>query len=393
MIHYRASIFATLKHTFFLRRPLAALCLALSLAACKGPAKTAESPDNSAGVERSADFAFRFLQEANAATSDSYVVSPVSLEYLLGMLQDGAKGRTAEELSTVLGGHPVMNLSLPLEMANAIVVNRRYPLLKDYQKTVEADWRAWVKNMDFDRQKEVLAAINGWCDRKTHGLIPQILDEVSPDMMAVLMNAVYFKQSWTDPFRKEATREEPFTAENGAVSTVPLMYDRRNVDYTQTEKFQMIHLPYGDGGTTMSVLLPKKGVKTADLLKDMTASAWNALQDSLHREDVRIYLPRFETKTHLRLNEMLAAMGMPTAFTGNADFKGMFATPAFVSLIQQDAFIRNDEEGTEAAAVTSAVMKVTCCLPVKEPVVFRADHSFLYFICDKNGTILFAGRQ
>lgn len=378
---------------FFPRRPLAAaLCLVLSLAACKGPAKTAQSPGPSSPT-RSADFAFRFLREANAATEESYVVSPVSLEYLLGMLQDGAKGRTAEEMESVLGGHPVMDRGLPLEMANAIVVNRRYPLLKDYQETVEANWQAWVKNLDFDRQKEVLSCINGWCDRKTHGLIPQILDEVSPDMMAVLMNAVYFKQNWAEPFRKELTKEEPFTGENGKVTTAALMYGRRNVPYTRTETFQMVQLPYDGGKVVMNVLLPLPGTTTGDLLKDLTAEAWNVLLDSLRNEDVRLYLPRFETKTHLRLNEMLAAMGMPTAFTGNADFKGMFATPAFVSLIQQDAFIRSDEEGTEAAAVTSAVMKVTAFLPARQPVVFRADHSFLYFICDRSGTILFAGRQ
>ena len=378
---------------FFLRRPFAAaLCLILLPAACKGPAKTAESRDNSADVARSADFAFRFLREANAATPDSYMVSPVSLEYLLGMLQDGAKGRTAEEMEVLLGGHPVMILDLPLETANAIVVNLRYPLLKDYRKKVEAGWKAWVRNMNFDRQKEVLSTINGWCDRQTHGRIPQILDEVTPDMMAVLMNAVFFKQSWTDPFRKEQTQEEPFSYENGTVSSLPLMYDRRNLAYTRTESFQMVQIPYGDGSVTMNVLLPQKGVSTARLLEDLTPESWNALQDSLRSEDVRLYLPRFETKTHFRLNEMLAKMGMKTAFTGAADFKGMFATPAFVSLIQQDAFIRNDEEGTEAAAVTSAVMKVTCCLPVREPVVFRADHSFLYFICDRSGTILFAGR-
>ena len=372
------------------------LCAALLslplLFSCKGPAQVASARENNYTVAAANGFAFRFLQKVNAEAPEDYVVSPVSLEYLLGLLLDGAQGKTAEEIETMLSGRPFMDSSLALEIANAIIVNRNYPLLDSYRKTVQKNWQAYVRNMDFSRQQEVLRAINGWCDKQTHGLIPQILDEVSDDMMAVLMNAVYFKQNWCDPFSKERTREETFTSENGKQSTIPMMTDKRSYAYLETGEFQMVQIPYDRNGISMNVLLPKKGYRTDDILKEMTAEKWNALCDSLRMEQVKLYLPRFETKTHLRLNEMLSALGMPTAFSGNADFKAMFRTPAFVSLIQQDAFIRVDEEGTEAAAVTSAVMKVTCCMPA-EPKVFRADHTFLFLISDRNGTILFAGRR
>lgn len=374
---------------------------------------TAAPKQTTAPVRGESDFSFRIWKEVDKRTEGAYILSPLSLRLMLGMVLDGARGETADEIAAALGfavRHdeavpamdawarrtlhqlPALDKQTRLTMGDALFVNQRYPLLETYRRHVGTIYDATVENRDFSRTKETLSAINGWCKRQTNGLIPKVLDTLYPDMMAVVMNAVYFKGVWTDPFRKELTKEETFTRENGTRTQLPMMKTQKSFAYAENEQLQAVRLPYGNESFAMTVLLPKAGHTVAEVLESLDEQQWNSLKDAMRYEEISLSLPKFESKFHIELNDCLRAMGMEKAFTGSADFGKMFSSGACISTILQDALIKVDEEGTEAAAVTTGLMKATAFMP-RTPIPFHADHPFLYLI-SANGedTLLFAGK-
>ena len=335
---------------------------------------------------------------------------PHRLQFHLSMVLNGAQGSTADEISAVLGYDkdeiaqinnycalmlnqlPKVDSLTQLNIANALVVNEKYPLLKSYNKKVKSVYEAEISQLDFTQKEEVLARVNGWCNEKSEGLIPKIMDDVEPGMMAVLMNAVYFKSSWTTPFSKKATTEDDFTGEDGSKKMVPMMQKTEQLPYWENEDFQLVQLPYGKGNFAMTVLLPKEGKKVADIMEDLNADNWNAWRQSCTNKKVRLALPRFESKFHIDLNKILSEMGMPSIFSADADLSAMFRSPAYMSVIQQDSAIKVDEEGSEAAAITSGMVRAMAARP-EEIIDFTADHTFLYLITENTtGTVLFAGK-
>jgi serpin B len=361
-------------------------------------------------VEKGNHFAFEFLKKVNQETAGEYMVSPLSLQFLLSMVLNGAQGTSADEILDVLGYEkgetdkindycalmlnqlPKVDSLTKLNIANALVVNEKYPLLKSYNKKVKSVYEAEISQLDFTQKEEVLARVNGWCNEKSEGLIPKIMDDVEPGMMAVLMNAVYFKSSWTTPFNKKATTESDFTSEDGSKKSVPMMQKTEQLPYWENEDFQMVQLPYSKGSFSMTVLLPKEGEKVADIIDELDEENWNEWRQSCTNKKVRLALPRFESKFHIDLNKILSDMGMPSIFTANADLGAMFRSPAYMSVIQQDSAIKIDEEGSEAAAITSGMVRAMAARP-EETIDFTADHSFLYLITENTtGTVLFAGK-
>ena len=360
------------------------------------------------------DFAFHVWAKLDA--DESYVFSPLSVQMLFTMLLNGAEGETAQEMVKALDldtaaldmkGYnniyhylikrmPKLDPTVRLNIANAMVVNEKYPLKKEFVNEAKAYYKAMVENMDFTRSDNVVAKINGWCSKNTNGLIPQIIDRVTPDMAACLMNAVYFKGKWSDPFDKELTEQRTFTDEKGSRQNVEMMAQWERFYYTENRRMQCLCLPYGSGNGSfcMFVLLPKAGYKVSDLVTGLNTGQLTVMDGMKHR-DVDVWLPKFETKYHKQLNEMLKELGMKRAFTQRAEFGGFSEMPSYISLAQQDAIIKVYEEGSEAAAVTSIV--VDCAALEEEepepPVVFHADHPFLYMIMEcRSGAILFMGR-
>lgn len=363
-------------------------------------------------VQQGNDFALRYISGIDETAEKDYIVSPLSMQLLLGMVLDGAQGVTADEICNVLGYGagdkqavnefalsmlrqlPNMDKKTKVCIANAIFVDDGWPLLGSYKTDVTKYYEAEVTNLDFLQSEAALKTINGWCSKHTEGLIPKVLDEVDPNMLAYLLNALYFKGQWKEKFDKSATAEEPFYTESGSKVKVQMMKQDKEFAYTENELFQAVRLPYGNGAFSMTVLLPTKGNTVSDVAKALdTKIDWNEFRSSLGRCDVDLWLPKFETKFSVNLNQLLSDMGMPTSFSPSADFKAMSLYALRLSFVQQDAFIKVDEEGTEAAAVSTAgMMKDTAVDPGKH-VVFHADRPFLYLITETStSAILFAGR-
>ena len=222
-------------------------------------------------------------------------------------------------------------------------------------------------------------------------MIPHVLDEVSPTALAYLVNALYFKSEWKEKFPKGSTAGETFTDEAGNKGKVQMMkLAGKEFGYEETDLCQIVNLPYGNGNFAMTVFLPKSGHTISELTAEM---AKGTSPKFFGRAEVDLWLPRFETKYHIQLKDILCSMGMPTAFNpGKADFLAMCDQSSYVDFVQQDAIVKVDEEGTEAAAVTVIGMELAAAGPTRK-AVFHADHPFLYLITETStGAVLFAGK-
>ena len=359
------------------------------------------------------DFSFKFLQQIDRNEEKDWFVSPVSLQMLLNVILNGAQNATADEIAHTLGFEasdmqalndfnrllldrfPKLDPATKLVIGNAVFVNQIYPIEKKYKSQVEKYYDAEVKNLDFKNEKATLRTINGWCSRQTNGLIPAVLDDVSPDMFAYLLNALYFKGSWMYPFKKRYTEDRTFTLESGQEKEIPMMVKERKFSYTENDACQVVRLPYGNGAYSMIVLLPKKGYTVSEVIKTLDTDSWKVLRNSMSsRTPVDLWLPPFESKYHVKLNDILCDMGMPRSFGPMADFKPMSPDALWLSFVQQDAVIKVDEEGTEAAAITSAgMLGATAVAEPPRIIIFHCDHPFLYLITESStGAILFAGK-
>lgn len=360
-------------------------------------------------VQQGQSFSYEFLYRISQEETKDFVISPLSMQFLLGMILDGARGETANQICQVLGygqGQvaavnqyclemlrqlPSLDKATKLSIANAIFVDDGWPLLDSYKKDVNDYYDAEIANLDFKDNEGSLSVINGWCANHTNGLIPKILDSVDPSMLAYLLNAVYFKSMWTMPFAKSMTAEETFTNEAGNKTKLKMMKKTGDYRYCENNIYQAVRLAYGNGAFAMTVLLPKTGHGVAEVIKSLRLAGLPEMYGS----EVDLWLPRFETTYHINLNKILSAMGMPYAFDpANADFLAMSEYALCLSFVQQDAVIKVDEEGTEAAAISSAgMLKNTSVGPDPMPVVFHADHPFVYLITEEStGAVLFAGR-
>ena len=357
-------------------------------------------------------FAFDYIDRINAVGADDYIVSPLSLQILLGMVLDGAGGETAGQIVDVLGygaGEqaevdrfcqsllkqlPRLDRQVKLSMADALFADKDFPVLSSYKTQVSRFYQAEISNLDFSNQAGTLKTINDWCSKNTNGLIPKMLDAVSPDARLFLLNALYFKGQWKEPFNKDVTRDEPFTDEAGSQSQVKMMIQKNKFAYSENDIFQAVSIPYGSGSYSMTAFLPKAGHKVSEVVSDLKSTGWDTFRGGMQSCDVTLWRPKFETKFSVQLADILSAMGMPDAFDiVKADFSALSKRPLYLLFVKQDAIIKVDEEGTEAAAVSIAAYVEKAIKPEVPPVVFKADHPFLYLITESStGAILFAGR-
>ena len=377
--------------------------------------KTLDLPAKSGEFIREGNnFAFNLIDRVNKDpdVKGNYIISPLSLQFLLGMLLNGAQGETADEICKVLGygkGEteavneycqammqqlPELDKKTQLALANVLVVNQDYSLKDSYKNTVGQYFKADVFNLDFHDKDGTTKIINDWCSDHTNGLIDDIAPNVSPDLLAILMNALYFKGIWSSPFSKEATKDETFILEDGNKVKVPMMKKAaEGLLYQENDTFRAIRLFYGKGAYAMTVILPSEGKTLSDVTATLNGASWNEFLSHLEICDVDLWLPRFETKSSIILNSILSAMGMPSVFDEmKADLKAMSDYALCVSRIKQDAAIKVNEEGAEAAAISIAEVLATSVGPGTQ-VVFHANRPFLYLITETGrGTILFAGR-
>ena len=364
-------------------------------------------------IEAGSDFAFRFLKQVYGSAPDTSVfLAPLSASMALGMTMNGAAGATFDEMRSVLGfgtmardqinqGYKdLMALLLDLDpkvevgIGNSIWYRQGFPVKADFLERAKVFFDARASALNF-ADPGAAGIINGWVKDQTRGKIQEIVDSpIDPATVMFLINAVYFKGTWTSQFDKKKTAQAIFTGRSGATRSVPLMELTDTLRYAEADNYQVVDLPYGGKAFSMTVVLPKAGHAMEDLVGSLSPTGWNQIVAGLQRREGTVYFPRFRMEWEKILNETLQAMGMRLPFIGgHADFSGLseeaLARGLYISRVRQKTYVDVDEEGTEAAGVTSVEIRETS---VPDRFTFRTDRPFLFVIRERfSGTILFAG--
>ena len=385
--------------------------------------KPASRADDSQAAERYVkaieaginQFAFDIYAEFIADEEGKNIFfSPYSIATALSMTSEGAEGETAQEILEVFGLpeediarrsafaslHNRLNPEDPeyeLRTANALWVQDGFSVLDSFVDTIANFYVGFVQNVDFiGATEQARQTINTWVAKQTNDLIDELFPErsLNPDTRLALTNTIYFKGDWLSQFDVQDTRDEDFRIDSDTNVEVPLMR-QSDVDfgYFADDEVQVLEMPYKGDTISMLVVLPKDE-DIARLEREVSLEDYQTWRESIREREIgTVYMPKFELDTDYYLNDYLSRLGMPSAFlAGSADFSGITGDwDLFIQSVIHDAVIKVDEEGTEAAAATGVAVGMESLAP--PPIVFRADHPFLFFIQEREtGTILFMGR-
>lgn len=333
-------------------------------------------------------FAVQVFSVLAAGQEGNIVFSPASLEAVLRLLQQGARGATAAELAALPMGKVGIRTAMAPAEANALFVAERLPL----NPGVRAD--AVLKVPFASAPDKAAAIINRWADCKTRGLIPSIVSshDISPTTALVAANAIYLKEKWLHPFPAASTRENAdFTLENGNIVHVSLMRSKAKYHYAEGEGWRAVALPYntegrqGEPGYFIGIL-PKENAR--DFARQLTPRQYQDIRKALASnagQETIVYLPRFELNPGTySLKPALQACGLKNIFSLHADLRGFCDSPIYLDDVLQRCYVETDEEGTKAAAVTVAVTRFKSIAPGPRPEVIAFDRPFIWVIGDLN---------
>lgn len=360
-------------------------------------------------VNSSNDFAFRsFAELSEGEGAKNIFISPLSISMSLGMAYNGAEGATKEAMRQTLGftltsdedinkSYKDVNVLLKgidskvvFTSANSLWHASEYRLQAPFIKTNQTYFDATVQSLDFS-SPTAKNQINNWVKSKTNGKIENIVEEVRREHVLFLINAIYFKGTWTYPFDKKLTQPSPFYLENGTTTT-PNFMTLKNGEYLyhRNERLELIDLPYGNQQFSMTILMPQQGLLVQDVVQELSAGSLAALLADAKKTSYELHMPKFKLEYNKDLTDMLKQLGMGIAFGGQADFSRMLEgqTKLAISEVKHKTFVEVNEEGTEAAAATSTGMMVTSM-----PPSVRIDRPFVFLIREKSsGAILFMGK-
>ncbi|MCU0486938.1 MAG: serpin family protein [Anaerolineales bacterium] len=394
------------------------LLLGLCLAACSTPALIEAKSDQARILEPQvpADILEALVGGNNAFALDLYqslrtsdgnlFYSPYSISLALAMTYGGARGETEAQMADVLhfdlaqaDQHPAFNQLdldlLQLNIANAVWAQQDHPFLPAYLDLLALNYGAGIHLADFTTQAEpTRREINAWISDQTQERIQDILSPGDLDALTrmVLVNAIYFKADWQTQFDPNDTHEAPFYLLDGSQVQVDLMSNDLQLPYLRGENYQAVELPYAGGDAVMDILLPDEG-QFAAFEAGLGGPELDAILSSLQDTQLHLEMPKFTFRRQFALAEQLAGLGMTDAFDPSvADFSGMDGMrDLFISDVIHQAFVAVDEEGTEAAAATVVIMKLTG-LPFPG-IQLTIDRPFIFLIRDlSSGQILFFGR-
>lgn len=354
-------------------------------------------PDQKPAEGSQTGFAISFFKNAVASVSstENVVVSPYSTGVALSMLEAGAEGQTKVELDNALNGSYFKAEDLgggkdvTVQSSSSVWISDDFSVRNRYVSLLEKDFDAFVTTQNF-ADPATAQAINNWCSEHTSGKIDQIIDRIGPDMVMVLVNALYFNAPWAAAFDETAVNEAVFHGRSGDTS-VRMMARRATFNYAEYQGAKMIEIPYAEGSYAMYVILPPAGMSPESILPYISESLYKSAMSMLQPKEVALNMPQFRMETSLVLNKTLERMGVTTAFSSAADFKGISVMgPLRLDVIKQKCYIDVNTKGTEAAAVTGAQIRMTSVRPV---VSMNVDRPFLFVIADvENKMPLFAGK-
>jgi len=369
-------------------------------------------------VKGNSAFAFELYQELKGEEGNLFY-SPYSISLALAMTYAGARNETAEQMADTLQFlldqerlHPAFNWldaelarrgegaegkdgeGFRLNIVNAIWGQKDYEFLADFLDVLAENYGAGLRILDFITETEKSRLIiNEWVSDQTENCINDLLPQGAIDALTrlVLTNAIYFNAAWEYPFDKEMTADYSFYLLDGRQVTVPMMKQMESFGYTKGEGYQAVELLYDGGELSMVILLPEAGQFQA-FEETLSAQQVSNIISDLQSTEVTLTMPRFEFDSEFSLKDALADMDMPIAFSGAADFSGMTGNrELFISDVVHKAFVAVDEAGTEAAAATAVIIKLTAVS--ETPVEVTLDHPFIFLIRDiETGAILFIGR-
>jgi serpin B len=369
-------------------------------------------------VEGNSAFAFELYQALKGEEGNLFY-SPYSISLALAMTYAGARGETAQQMAATLQFlleqerlHPAFNWldaelvsrgegaegkdgeGFRLNIVNAIWGQKDYEFLSDFLDVLAENYGAGLRILDFITETEASRLIiNEWVSDQTEGRIEDLIPQGAIDALTrlVLTNAIYFNAAWEYPFDEDVTADGPFYLPDGGQVIVPMMKQTESFGYTDGEGYQAVELLYDGEELSMVILLPEAGQFQA-FEEGLQAQQVCDIISDLQTTGVALTMPQFEFDSEFSLKDTLAGMGMPIAFSGGADFSGMTGNPElFISEVVHKAFVSVDEAGTEAAAATAVIMRLTA-VP-EHPVEFTIDHPFIFLIRDiETGAILFVGR-
>ena len=345
-------------------------------------------------------FALSFFKNVNAIVEkgENVVVSPYSAGVALSMLAEGAEGETRAEFDNALNGCIFKaedlgnNDTITVKSSNSVWVDNNFSIRNSYTNLLEKDFDAFIDALSF-ADPATVKAINDWCAENTNGKIDEIIDRLDPSAVMVLVNALYFNAPWEDEFSPENTYETDFHGQTKN-SKVKMMSRNGRMNYAEYYGCQMVELPYAGGRYSMIVILPPAGMDADAMMQYLGESVYDMAMGMFQPRQVKFKMPKAKIETSLILNQALKNMGIRSAFTSAADFKGIAAMgPLVLDQVKQKCYIDISEKGTEAAAVTSAQIRLTSMRPEPDTVEMTVDRPYLFVINDKtNDNILFAGK-
>ena len=361
-------------------------------------------------IETNNNFGLELLKTVfDSEEAPNIMISPASVSIALGMAYNGAEtttmhafeevlnydGLTREEVNEitrelirVLVTNVKGNL---LEIANSMWHDEGFPVKQEFIDLNTTYYDSEVRELDF-RKADAVETINKWVSDKTHEKIDEIIKEIDPAVMMILINAIYFNCVWEVEFDPEDTHKAPFYTESGQeYGQVDMMDLESTFNVAFTEDFSAVELPYKNNKFSMFLFLPAESKTVNGLVEALDGERWNHwLEEFNEAEEFRVYMPKFKFEFDRSLADDLIDMGLGIAFTGQADFSGISDIPLLISDVIHKTYIDVNEEGTEAAAVTAIVFENTSIGPGS---TIRLDRPFLFAITENSSkSILFVGK-
>lgn len=360
-------------------------------------------------LEQGNDFAFRLLRETHKESGgDNLFLSPTGVTIVSSMLANGAEGRTYDEIVETIGlkGHSLEDVNacysalvtgllkadpkVSLSLANSFWAAKDLSLKKNFCTSMEKTFDAESFSVDFSAPG-TLKQVNDWCSKKTDGLIPKMFEQLSPLTRMLLINALYFKGDWTYSFPEAGTQAGDFQTLSGKAAKASFLSLSTDLEAYQDKAVSIVRLPYGNGAFLMEAIVPSGGFEA--FLSSLSMEQLKKWDLAVQKQPVQLRFPKFtaEFDTDDKLVSVLQRMGMKSAFSAaDADFSNMASEPLYVSNFRQKTYIRLDEKGTEAAAVTVAEMRKNSA----GGLFLAFDRPFIYLIREQStGAILFIGTK